>query len=51
MPFEPLRALVISRIEPEPDDDPASELDRKATTCREPRTRTLDPLIAFLRKQ
>jgi hypothetical protein len=50
LPFEQLRALVISLIEPEPDD-PVGELDGQATTYRGPRTRTLDPRIAFLRKQ
>lgn len=53
MPFEQLRTLVISLIEPEPGD-PASELDSlegQATTCRGPRTSTLDQLIAFLRRQ
>ncbi len=53
MPFEQLRALVISLIEPEPDPDgdPVREFDNQATTCRGPRTHTLDQLIAFLRKQ
>ncbi len=32
-------------------DDPASEFDSRGTTCRGPRTSTLDQLIAFLRKQ
>ena len=61
MPYGQLRALVISLIgpdpepepqpEPDPDGDPASEFDSLATTCRGPRTSTLDQLIAFLRKR
>jgi hypothetical protein len=58
IPFEQLRQLVVSLIEPEPapppgsDDDPVAEFDTQATTCRPgPRTSTLDQLIAFLRRQ
>ena len=58
IPFEQLRTLVVSLIEPErapppgPDDDPATEFDTQATTCRPgPRTSTLDQLIAFLRRR
>lgn len=53
MPFDQLRSLVVSLIEPEPEpgDDPASEFDSRGTTYRGPRTSTLDQLIAFLRKQ
>jgi hypothetical protein len=57
MPFDQLRSLVVSLVEPEPEpepgpgDDPASEFDSRGTTYRGPRTSTLDQLIAFLRKQ
>lgn len=51
MPFEQLRTLVVSLIEPEPveDDDPVAEFDTRPTTCLPgPRTSTLDQLIAAL---
>ena len=54
MPFEQLRALVITLTEPDPDpapapsdDDPAAEFEMRPTTCL-PRTSTLDQLIAAL---
>lgn len=50
MPFEQLRTLVVSLIEPDPDeDDPVAEFDSQPTTCLPgPRTSTLDQLIAAL---
>jgi hypothetical protein len=51
MPFEQLRTLVVSLIEPESadDDDPVAEFDAQPTTCLPgPRTSTLDQLIAAL---
>jgi hypothetical protein len=40
---------VISRIEPEPDGDPASQFDSRHVPRS--RTRTLEPPIALLREQ
>jgi len=62
MPFEQLRALVLSlvesdagRVEPEPepdpelDDDPVAEFEAQATMCvPQARVSTLDQLIAAL---
>jgi hypothetical protein len=51
MPFEQLRTLVVSLIEPESadDDDPVAEFDTQPTVCLPgPRTSTLDQLIAAL---
>jgi hypothetical protein len=64
MPFQQLRALVVSLIEPDADpdaevdagpdteiDDPVAEFDTMPTTCLPaPRTSTLDQLIASLPK-
>ena len=59
MPFEQLRGLVGSLIEPEPEPepepgaeaDPVREFETQQTHCRGPRTSTIDQLIEFLRKQ
>jgi hypothetical protein len=61
MPFEQLRALVVSLVEPDraapsarPDterEDPVAEFDTRPTTCLPgPRTSTLDQLIAALQQ-
>jgi hypothetical protein len=58
MPFEQLRALVLSLVEsdaqradpePEPDDDPVAEFETQPTVCLpQARVSTLDQLIAAL---
>lgn len=55
MPFEQLRGLVISLIDPEPaeaielDEEAVAEFDTRPTNCLPgPRTSTLDQLIAAL---